>query len=178
LRDRGVIRSVHIHEFGAEHLIGETSKRAVCGKQVEMVFDDHQVSEFQTIRNATRRIREEGGTNTQGLGNPDRDGHRGSVIALVVMKATRKTQDSVSTDAPRDKLAGMPLDCRHREPRNLDVGNDCPPIHPVHEARQTRSEDDSNLVRLPDTPHQAVDRDGHLLSQLSAVHYSTDPTTP
>src|SRR5450830_1290641 len=143
-----------------------------------MVFDDHQVSEFQTIRNAARRIREEGGTNTQGLGNSDRDGHRGSVITLVVMKATRKAQDSVSTDAPRNKLAGMPLDCRHREPRNLDVGNDRPCIRPVHETRQTRSENNSNLVRLSDTSCQAVDGDRHLWSQRSARQVPTDPTTP
>ena len=116
-----VVGFVHIWETGT---CGEVlSTQRMLWEEVDMVRDNHQVTNLEGRIHTTGSIADEDGLDAQLVHNANGEGYLFHIISLIVVETALHSHDVHTTEFTEDERTSMSLNCRYREVGDVAVRN-------------------------------------------------------
>ena len=134
----------HVRE-ARPHLRVVPSPQRVFGEQVDMVADNHQISDFEVGVHPPGGVRNQQIFHAQRLHHPHGESHLLHVVALIVMEPALHGQHVHAAQLAHDELAAVPFHGRYGEVRDAFIRNLRLVRQFGHQVAQSRSQDDADF---------------------------------
>ena len=114
-----VVSLVHVRESGTGREV--LAPQRMLWEEVDMVVDNHQVTDFEVRIHTSRCIAYEEGLDAQFVHHALREGNLLHVISFIVMESAFHCHDVLAAQLTEDEFAGMAFYGRNREVGYLAV---------------------------------------------------------
>ena len=112
---------------------------------VDVVGDQHEVTDFEVGVHAARGVADEERVDAQLVHGADGERHLGHGVALVVVEAAVERHDGLAAEASEEQASLMAFDGGHGEMGHVGIGERVDDVDLRGKVAEARAEDDGDV---------------------------------